>query len=241
VDDFLLLSPDDTNRATFLKSLSDIWKLGKEVTLSPTQPLTFLGIDVIMHPNQDVFLTQERFVDTILEKHDKTQCKGNTTITIAKLPETEDPPTPKNLTKLQSFSGEFNWLATRTRPDLSYFTSVLASACTKHSEWSFEFAQKILRYLKQTKGPGILITCTGDLSELIAWTDAGFAGTDTKSQSGLIVSWGGSIFVWRSTRQTVSALNTAEAELNAASLGWQIVAALRMLMSDFGVEISQYR
>jgi hypothetical protein len=54
VDDFLLLSPDDTNRATFLKSLSDIWKLGKEVTLSPTQPLTFLGIDVIMHTNQEV-------------------------------------------------------------------------------------------------------------------------------------------------------------------------------------------
>jgi len=167
----------------------------------------------------------------------KSTCKGNNTITIAKLPETDDPPSPKVLTKLQSFSGEFNWLATRTRPDLSYFTSVLASACTKHSEWSLEFAQKILRYLKQTKGQGILLTCEGDLSELIAWTDAGFAGTDTKSQSGLIVSWGGSIIVWRSTRQSVSALNTAEAELNAASLGWQIVAGLRMLMSDFGVEI----
>ena len=73
-----------------------------------------------------------------------------------------------------------------------------------------------------------MITCEGDLSELLAWTDAGYAGQDTKSQSGLIISWGGSIFVWRSSRQTVSTLSTAEAELNAATLGWQIVEGLRL-------------
>ena len=54
---------------------------------------------------------------------------------------------------------------------------------------------KILRYLKDSIYEGILITAEGDLDDLIAWTDAGFAGADTKSQSGLVVSWGGSIIV----------------------------------------------
>ena len=84
-------------------------------------------------------------------------------------------------------------------------------------------AHKILRYLAQTRDQGIVISCSGDLADLRVWSDAGFAGADTKSQSGLVVTWGGSIIVWRSSRQTVSALSAAEAELNAASLAWQIV------------------
>ena len=85
---------------------------------------------------------------------------------------------------------------------------------------------KILRYLKDSATQGILISAEGDLNDLIAWTDAGYAGQDTESQSGLIVSWGGSIIVWRSSRQTVATLSTAEAEINAATLGWQIVGGL---------------
>ena len=67
--------------------------------------------------------------------------------------------------------------------------------------------------------------------ELVAWTDAGFAGTDTKSQNGLVITWGGSIVVWRGSRQTVAALSTAEAELNSAAGGWQIMEGLRLLIS----------
>ena len=143
--------------------------------------------------------------------------KGTATVTIDKLPVEPEVPTPQQLKQLQGFSGEFNWLATRTRPDMSYCTSILASACSKQYSWSLSLAKKILRYLITTKDQGILLSHTGDLKDLIAWTDAGFAGTDTKSQNGLIITWGGSIIVWRSSRQTVAALSTAEAELNAAA------------------------
>ena len=87
-----------------------------------------------------------------------------------------------------------------------------------------------------SEGKGILISAQGDLNEL-AWTDAGFAGTETKSQSGLIIRWGGNIIVWRSSRQTGSTLSTAEAELVAATLGWQHVEGLRYLLLGFGIGI----
>ena len=73
------------------------------------------------------------------------------------------------------------------------------------------------------------------------WTDAGYAGTNTHSQSGLVVTWAGSIVVWRSSRQSVSALSTAEAELYSATLGWQIVEGLRHLITNYGVRISRRR
>ena len=39
----------------------------------------------------------------------------------------EVPPTPEELKVLQKYAGEFNWLATRTRPDLAYFTSLITA------------------------------------------------------------------------------------------------------------------
>ena len=167
-----------------------------------------------------MLLHQRKFVEMLLEKYGMSRSKGNSSVQIEKLPDTENPPTAVVLKTLQTHSGEFNWLATRTRLDLSYYTSLIASACTKHANWCLDLCQKVLRFLCFNTGQGILISCTGDLLDLVAWSDAGYAGSDTKSQSGLIIAWGGSIITWRSSRQTVSTLSTAEAELNAATLSW---------------------
>ena len=132
---------------------------------------------------------------------------GNKAVQMDKLP-AERLPTPAELKVLQCHSGEFNWLATRTRLDLSYYTSLLASSCSKHADWSLDLAKKILRFLAGTKDQGIVISVTGSLSDLVAWSDAGYAGADTRSQSGLIIMWGGSILSWRSSRQTVPTVNS---------------------------------
>ena len=237
VDDFLLLAPLGDLRNALLAALNQVWTLTKEETLDGTKPLTFLGIDLTLKNNGDVLLSQEGFVNSILEKHLEKSSKGNKCVQIDKLPDDPDVPSPKDLKALQGFSGEFNWLATRTRPDMSYLTSLLASAITRYCKWSFELARKILRYLIETKGLGILISKSGDLFDLKVWTDAGYAGSSTRSQSGVIIMWGGSIVTWRSSKQTVDALSTCEAELNAAVLGWQIVEGLRLLFTDFGIEI----
>ena len=63
------------------------------------------------------------------------------------LPDEKDtPPAAAELKALQGYAGEFNWLATRTRGDLAYFTSIIASAATKHGNWTFQLCKKVLRY-----------------------------------------------------------------------------------------------
>ena len=102
---------------------------------------------------------------------------------------------------------------------------------------------KAVRYLKGSRGKGILIVF--QLKEMLrtwlhGWMQATL-GQRLESQSGLSIVWGGSTTVWRSSRQTVSTLSTAEAELISATLVWQIVEGLRYLLSDFGIEIPKVK
>ena len=85
-----------------------------------------------MKKNGDIRLHQQAFVDSLLEKYGMSRNKGNAAVQIEKHP-AEEIPSAAVLKKLQTHSGEFNWLATRTRLDLSYYTSLLASALCKHA------------------------------------------------------------------------------------------------------------
>ena len=59
----------------------------------------------------------------------------------------------------------------------------------------------------------------------------------TKSQSGLMIFWGGSLLTWRSSRAHLSALSTAEAELTAAATGWQVTEGIRYLLGTLGINL----
>ena len=83
--------------------------------------------------------------------------KGTKSVSIDKPPEKDDIPTPKDLTDLQAYAGSFNWLGTRTRPDVAYYVSLLASCASRQSAWSHELARKVIRYLAGTVGTTIPI------------------------------------------------------------------------------------
>ena len=109
-----------------VQALTSLCEFGLERTLTTETSLTFLGIDWFKRVNGDIFLTQERFTKELLDKNNMTNCNPIKCLTIDKPPVKDDIPTPEQLTELQSHAVAFNWLATRTRPDLSYYMSLLA-------------------------------------------------------------------------------------------------------------------
>ena len=230
VDDFLVLMPAGQVRTALVTQLRGIWTFGPERQLSPSVSITFLGIDWYMTKGGDVRLSQERFTLDLLSKYGMQGARPLSNITMEKLPEAEDPPNADQLRELQAYAGSFNWLATRTRAELAYWTSLLASTSTKHAGWSQRLAHKVLRYLSGTTDNAIVMKTTGSEDDLEVYTDAGFAGTDTHSQSGLAILWAGSLSTWRSSRASLSALSTAEAELCAAALGWQVAEGIRYFL-----------
>ena len=188
-----------------IEELRKTWKIRGEAPLDMNNDLTFLRLE-FRRILGGVKIGQWKFTDILFKKHEiKDESKSILTVTMDS-PGELDPPSPADLQKLQGFAGEFNWLATRSRSDISYYVSLLASALAKFSTWSFVLTKEILRYLHGTRDTHLFIPEDGDLSDLKAWSDAGFAGITSKSQTGILLMWGGSTILWRSSRQTVSAL-----------------------------------
>ena len=127
-----------------------------------------------------------------------------------------------------------NWLAARTRADLAYFASVLASGSTRYAEWCGEFFKKILRYLVKTHGAALCVPRAGSERHLQCWANAGYGGEGAKGQRGVLVAWSGAVILWRSSKQATSSLSTCGCEIGAAALGFQIVEGMRSLFCERG-------
>jgi hypothetical protein len=73
---------------------------------------------------------------------------------------------------------------------------------------------------------------------LTTWTDAGYGGISTRSQSGVIIAWGGCVILWRSSRQCSAAQSTCEAEVGAGAMGYQILEGVRALLDEWQIVIN---
>ena len=74
---------------------------------------------------------------------------------------------------------------------------------------------------------------------MVAFSDAGFGGIGTKSQTGCLICWAGSTTLRRSGRQPTPAQSTREAEIAAAALSWQIAEGVRSLLEEWGVQLGK--
>ena len=118
------------------------------MVLGTHSEIMFLGLE-LRRKNGGISLTQEKFTKLVLEKHGPLEAKFLTAVQMDTMGDL-DPLTPDVLRSLQAFAGELNWLATRTRGDLAYYVSILASAQTKHAKWAEQMAKKVFRYLRGT-------------------------------------------------------------------------------------------
>jgi hypothetical protein len=74
-----------------------------------------------------------------------------------------------------------------------------------------EVALRVLTYLKSSPGRGILFSKNDHLN-IIGYTDADWARdlTDRKSTSGYFTFVGGNLVTWKSKKQNIVALSSAE-------------------------------
>ena len=96
----------------------------------------------------------------ILVKHGFDQPNGIQAISMES-PSEETAPTAAGLNTLQPFAGELNWLATRSRADLAYVTSLLASCLAKYPKRATRLWETVMRYLRGTAGAGLFLATVG--------------------------------------------------------------------------------
>ena len=192
VDDFLILAPDCDFRMKFKEEMAKIWDICDEKVLTENSPLRFWGLELEKNAKGDIKMHQHKFITDMLIKHGYSKCNGITHITMEAVSE-ELPPSASELRTLQSYAGELNWLATRSRADLAYDVSVLASCLVKYPQWALRFWKKIMRYIRGTQDAAIILPASGDETLLEVWSDAGFGGAEQERSRSQDFSWLGAV------------------------------------------------
>jgi hypothetical protein len=144
--------------------------------------------------------------------------------------------------KFRGIVGSLLYLSCWSRPDIAFAVSELSRFVSSASDVHMKAAKHLLRYLKGTVDIGLNysrpthVGALGTVNQLWGYVDSDWAGcADTrKSTSGYVLMLNRSAIAWKSKRQSVVALSTAEAEFIAASAMVQEVIYTRRLLEILG-------
>ncbi|UYV75997.1 hypothetical protein LAZ67_13002062 [Cordylochernes scorpioides] len=172
----------------------------------------FIGIE-IKKTEYGFDLSQAHYIDKILKKFALEECN------IVQTPGDRDQSfdecqdsKPVDRTLYQEMIGSLMYLATGTRPDISFNVSNLSRFCNDAREVHLTGVKRIYRYLKGTRDK--MLRYKPSENSILASTDASWCSTsDAKSYSGYTVKLGNNLISWRSKKQSLVALATCEAEL----------------------------
>ncbi|RVW60166.1 Retrovirus-related Pol polyprotein from transposon RE2 [Vitis vinifera] len=141
----------------------------------------------------------------------------------------------KDLGKIPETCGRLMYLA-HTRPDLAYSLSVVSQYMHNPGEQHMNAVMRILRYLKNAPGKGILFAKNVDHQSIEVYTDVDWAGAvdDRRSTSGYFTFVGGNLVTWKSKKQNVVTHSSAEVEFRGMTLRLCEALWLRLLLQDLG-------
>ena len=140
-----------------------------------------------------------------------------------------------NRDEYQRLVGKLIYLA-HTRPNIAYVVGVISQFVHKPQENHMDATLRIVRYLKGTAGYGVLLRKNDDL-EVDGYTDADWASNpiDRKSTGGYFTFVGGNLVTWKSKKQKVVALSSAEAEFRGIKSDLTEIMWLRRLLTEIGL------
>lgn len=142
--------------------------------------------------------------------------------------------------KFQSLVGSLLWLASCSRPDISYAVHQATRRTHCPTEGGWKVAKRIARYLQGSKNLTLImdgkVEPGGDVN-IVGYSDADFAAdkADRKSLTGDWITVDGMPVTWVAKKQTGVSLSTAEAEFTAASVIVTQMLGLRELIQEMGV------
>eukprot|EP00438_Fugacium_kawagutii_P030710 Skav213064 [mRNA] locus=scaffold364:594309:601403:- [translate_table: standard] len=206
-------------KSAIVQAIRQAWTTSapQEVSQEPTR---FLGMEVTKKRNEEVqredwMLTQQAFIQDLIQKEDQVkERKIPITRDQAAMEDKGELPTAEAVRACQKVVGEMLWLVTRTRPDIMFALARMGSNITKTPEAVLEAATQLKGYIKRTQNEGIKFSTLEDSEiQLQVYSDASFAPEGEESHGCFIVTMNGSPVFWRSGRQHLISLSTAESEL----------------------------
>ncbi|XP_019253864.1 PREDICTED: uncharacterized protein LOC109232553 [Nicotiana attenuata] len=233
VDDIILTGTDLSEISSLKGFLHEQFRIKDLGSLN-----YFLGIEVL-YCDSGVLLHQKKFTHDLLESFDSSASSVVVCpLTInEKLKASVGDLLPKP-EEYRCLVGKLNFL-THTRPDISFAVQHLSQFLQSPRIPHMQAALYLLRYLKGTSDFGLFFSHSPDLG-LRVYCDSDWASCadSRRSVTGFCVFLGDCLVSWKSKKQPVVSLSSAEAEYRAMSKAAAEVTWLSRLLSDFGLSSS---
>ena len=195
----------------------------------------FLGININQDKNS-IRLNQSTYIANLLEKLSMSNCKPHyTPFTDDFLKDDPQNLKPCNVTEFQSAIGSLLYLSTKSRPDIAFAVNYVARKSHNPNVSDFYKVLRIIRYLKTTINFGIVYHKNIQKPTHFAYSDASFADCiqTRKSTSGFVFCINNSPVTWRSSKQSIIALSTTEAELISIADSIKEITFVKLLLEFF--------
>ncbi|KAM0012264.1 putative RNA-directed DNA polymerase [Helianthus debilis subsp. tardiflorus] len=229
VDD-MIITGNDKEEMTKLKE-----SLFREFEMKDLGRLKyFLGIEVL-RSKRGIFICQKKYILDMLAETGMIDCKpADTPMMVNHKLQMEEGAKLVKKEMYQRLVGKLIYLS-HIRPDIAYAVSVVSQFMHQPQIAHMEAVCRIMRYLKGTIGHGVLFKSNGHL-KIQGYTDADWAGDkgDRRSTSGYFTLVGGNLVTWRSKKQKVVALSSAEAEFRGIARGLTEILWIRKLLTEVG-------
>ncbi|XP_019089232.1 PREDICTED: uncharacterized protein LOC109128022 [Camelina sativa] len=216
VDD-LIISEDNKEGIqdikTHLKSVFDIKDLGELKYI--------LGIEVCRSP-EGLFLSQRKYTLDLLCETGKLGAKPMETplpdgYQVERKGERKDPP----------------------YEDPSCYRRLVSQYMKAPTTYHWSLVERIFHYLKGSPGQGIWMEKNSN-TELVGYCDADWGGdrTDRRSTTGYCTFIGGNLVTWKTKKQKVVSMSSAESEYRAMRKLTTELTWLKALLEDLGIKSS---
>ena len=233
VDDLVVAARLPHEIDEVMKGLKSRWKITELGEIS-----TILGMKVTRDRKQrKIWLTQTAYIDKLLDRFPDSSksTKPRGTPMNGRQVDEAQPSHRAALTAYQEVVGCLQWIATCTRPDISFTSSYLARYLNDPTDHQWQTAMGAVSYLLNTKTVGLTF---GGCSPrpLEGWVDSDHGGCvlTRRSTTGWVFELNGSIIAWSSKRQATVSTSTSESEYVAVSEAAKEAVWLRGMLEELG-------
>jgi hypothetical protein len=194
-------------------------------------------------------LTQAQYARDVVArfKMSNSKCKlgipihSKTKLSSEDCPQTDEEKADMSKVPYRSAIGALMYLATCTRPDISYAVSVCASYMHNPGRVHWETVKGILAYVNLTSSRGIVYGTrdnTDDLLDVVyIYADADHAGNvdNRRSRTGYVSMLHGGAVSWKTRLQERTSISSTEAEYYAASDAFGEAQWFRMFLAELKI------
>jgi hypothetical protein len=230
VDDLICFSNDGNMKQQFITKLGDTFDISNKGKLQ-----YYLGINIQSH-GHTCTLDQRKYIQELLEEFQLGKDSHTVTTPTAKNPSTDETPLSEEEAALnRRMVGCLVYIAIMTRPDISHAVSCASRHLHAPTVRDRVAAMRIYRYLKWTLD--YKLTYSTPNAQLHVHVDSDFAGCveTARSQTGVVVLMFGAVISWRSMRQLMVALSTAEAEFMGMCDGTKELIYITQLIEELDI------